>query len=366
MFDPTTRPVHAAHRAGALRLAREALALPPTDESLALAGRVLARLVGEGATYAELNAVDRRSVERAVDRVLPDSDVPESRVGELHRALALLTPGRRACDACGRLDLARTAGQWIAITDDRCPCAGVFGLVAFDTPRVAWTDGAEYPPDAAVDREHFPITDDAIGAWLQERGSAVDPWIIAALARTQGALTLSDLCGALLRGGDHANPSGSAAKMAVLRSLSEARTTWPSEASLRVAVDRALALRGAAIVVAEVDGAAEQKILTAGAPLKIGRLAGPQVGALCRALVSAFPTRAAWEQLVYFGIETQLSAIAGEGGLNTVSFNVVTWAEARGVLTKLVDAAQRQNPGNPELRAFVAQVSAGAATPSKG
>ena len=97
-------------------------------------------------------------------------------------------------------------------------------------------------------------------------------------------------------------------------------------------------------------------------------LNGTQRRELVAALVDAFPTYADLEQMVSFGLDEGLQGIAGPGNAQTVAFSLVRWAEARGRLGDLVEAARAANPGNLPLRTFATgtwvSVSPAAATPS--
>jgi endonuclease G, mitochondrial len=86
------------------------------------------------------------------------------------------------------------------------------------------------------------------------------------------------------------------------------------------------------------------------------RLSGPQRQKLYNALLSAFPTRGELARMINFRLEQNLEVIAGGDTYAYVIFNLITWAVARGQVKELVVKARRENPGNPELRAFEEQV----------
>jgi Effector-associated domain 1/TIR domain len=73
------------------------------------------------------------------------------------------------------------------------------------------------------------------------------------------------------------------------------------------------------------------------------------------ALVAAFPTWDALAQMVRFGLGENLDALVAQRGLGNAVFELITWAEARGSLTALLDAALAANAGNPRLRAFAGE-----------
>ena len=70
------------------------------------------------------------------------------------------------------------------------------------------------------------------------------------------------------------------------------------------------------------------------------------------ALISAFPSFDTFEQMVRYQMSENLIAIAGDGVLNTVVFNLIKWAEANGQLDKLIEGARISNPGNRDLLVF--------------
>ncbi|WP_437303818.1 effector-associated domain EAD1-containing protein [Sorangium sp. So ce388] len=72
-----------------------------------------------------------------------------------------------------------------------------------------------------------------------------------------------------------------------------------------------------------------------------------------KALLDAFPSRSALEQLVWYGLGEQLDTLTSERSLQTAVFELLKWARAQGRLDALLDQARRKNPHNPELRAFV-------------
>lgn len=79
-------------------------------------------------------------------------------------------------------------------------------------------------------------------------------------------------------------------------------------------------------------------------------LTGLQFQQLQHALLSAFPTHAALAQLVKFGLNQNLDAVAGTGALNEVVFKLITWAEAEGRTAELAAGTYQTNPGNSGVR----------------
>ena len=75
------------------------------------------------------------------------------------------------------------------------------------------------------------------------------------------------------------------------------------------------------------------------------------------ALLSAFPTPIALEQMLSFELNIVLNRIATGDSYSEVVFRVIEWAESQGELQELIDAASEYNPGNPQLREFCQQWS---------
>jgi hypothetical protein len=73
------------------------------------------------------------------------------------------------------------------------------------------------------------------------------------------------------------------------------------------------------------------------------------------ALINAFPTRGALAQMLRFRLDRSLDEIAGPGNLRDTVFEVVTHAEAHGIVPALFDAAQAAAPLNPEILAIAAK-----------
>jgi len=75
------------------------------------------------------------------------------------------------------------------------------------------------------------------------------------------------------------------------------------------------------------------------------------------ALLSAFPNRSALAQIVRMDLSKDLDAIAAPGTSATV-FDVVSHAEAQGLVPAALDAALATAPGNPEILALAAEAKA--------
>jgi hypothetical protein len=78
--------------------------------------------------------------------------------------------------------------------------------------------------------------------------------------------------------------------------------------------------------------------------------------ALHRALLAAFPSQGALEQMLRFGMGWRLAEIAS-GNLSDQVFAILKFAEARGLVSRLVEAARAANPDNPALRAVATRAA---------
>src|SRR5436305_14832839 len=84
-------------------------------------------------------------------------------------------------------------------------------------------------------------------------------------------------------------------------------------------------------------------------------LRGTQRQELLAALLAAFPTLGDLTEMVRYGLDIALAEVVPTGGsLREVVFNLNQWAEARGRLADLVEAALAANPGNPQLKILAA------------
>lgn len=80
---------------------------------------------------------------------------------------------------------------------------------------------------------------------------------------------------------------------------------------------------------------------------------GQQLHTLHDALLDAFPTLSDLQKLVRFGLNENIQSIAGTGNLSQVVFELLQWMRARGRLAELIEKALEDNPGNPQLNAWV-------------
>ena len=323
----------------------DALALHTADTlnvDAATAAALVHATVGDTTDYAELPHVDPPTVGEAlaaVNRTRARDGGAELVVTALRRkSLAALFASLRedtaTCEGCGRLALALRGGAWVDAGRE-CPADGrLFARPAVERV-VAWTTGEALDAGATKDRDGVPVTDASIRA-----SRTVHAWVEAALVAE--GVTLTALCGAMLHGGKVA--TAVAALNAVER---------PAEVFVDANAARLFARGAKGRSLGDMIPAVEALPV----PASVGRLDGDAHRRLGAALLSAFPSRPALEQLLRFGLNANLDAVAGNGPLSAVVFEVIRWAESRGHLDALLATAQRQNPGNGDLRAFVASLS---------
>jgi len=97
------------------------------------------------------------------------------------------------------------------------------------------------------------------------------------------------------------------------------------------------------------------------------RLTGEQEKHLFDALLDAFPTESELAQMVRFGgVTRNLAAIAGNGRLGDVVFNLLVWAEAHDKTVNLLIAARNANPTNSLLRLFAETIKLASSSPTQG
>src|SRR5437588_9473860 len=85
-------------------------------------------------------------------------------------------------------------------------------------------------------------------------------------------------------------------------------------------------------------------------------LDGRQRQQLHDALLGAFPTRSALEQMVDYGLDENLNKIAGNSNLSDAVFELIRWAKARDRIEELIRAALQVNWRNSKLREFASEV----------
>jgi nucleoside phosphorylase len=86
--------------------------------------------------------------------------------------------------------------------------------------------------------------------------------------------------------------------------------------------------------------------------IKLDRIQREQ---LHKALLSAFPSRSDLQQMVDFGLDTNLDTIVSYSNLAHSVFELINWADAHDKIGELIRASYKANNGNARLRAFISQ-----------
>lgn len=86
------------------------------------------------------------------------------------------------------------------------------------------------------------------------------------------------------------------------------------------------------------------------------KLSGQQSKKLKEALIDAFPSAAALEQMLAYELEKSLRVITGEGSLQNIVFDLIQAANAQGWINELICAACITNPGNLKLQDIAKEV----------
>jgi len=87
--------------------------------------------------------------------------------------------------------------------------------------------------------------------------------------------------------------------------------------------------------------------------MPVEKLKGEHRQKLCTAILDAFPNSGKLEQVIDFGLDQNLDAIATGGDYSEVIYKLLKWAESEGKLQQLMDALRHRdygNPGNPQLK----------------
>ena len=95
-------------------------------------------------------------------------------------------------------------------------------------------------------------------------------------------------------------------------------------------------------------------------------LSPTQLRELHQALLSAFPTTTSLQEMVWFGLGTNLATISTQSNLSAICMDLITWTEAQGRTAELIQKSREFNPGNPRLQAFAEKMApADPVAPSK-
>ena len=343
-MDFRDRPIHISHRRGLILLVRDAL--NTNDET---AQKVFSGLFEDDVTYQELPNLSDRALARAIDRHLgANHGIKEARIDELLLAIKSVVPERRYCEACSRLDLDRKGGRWFVLDRDTCPKDdGIFQRVAFPTPFCAWSDHKMYDPGTERDEKRIPITEDALRKYIEDQGGAVHRWIGAAITATQGALSLIDFADYLLwQSKNFGDPASNAAKVAVIKALTDPTSFAFDETAVRVEVGKALKLRGAVMADVQRGSRVEQQPV---GPTHTG-VVTPK--SLRETLARLYPYNADARRLAS-DVGLPHGNIDYTGTSHAVWFAVLEEAEKRRLLQRLVELAYEQYPTDPVLRAYL-------------
>src|SRR5689334_16391566 len=87
-------------------------------------------------------------------------------------------------------------------------------------------------------------------------------------------------------------------------------------------------------------------------------LDGDMIRRLRDALIAAFPSHQKLRAMTTMRLNRNLAALAKEGGLEDVAFELIERAESEGWLEELVTGAMAANPGNELLREVGAETLA--------
>jgi SOS-response transcriptional repressor LexA len=90
------------------------------------------------------------------------------------------------------------------------------------------------------------------------------------------------------------------------------------------------------------------------------KLTGKQAQDLHEALCAAYPTEARLERMLRFQLNARLPQIAKGEDLEQVVYEVIKWAEAQGLIKKLIKCASRENPNSRKLRKLSEQIKSDA------
>ncbi|MEM7129696.1 MAG: effector-associated domain EAD1-containing protein [Chloroflexota bacterium] len=86
------------------------------------------------------------------------------------------------------------------------------------------------------------------------------------------------------------------------------------------------------------------------------QLSGAEIQRFQKALLKAYPTEEALEQMVGVTLEENLNEHVKNENLGTKVYELIKWAESQGRLDELLKGAIAQNPGNPSLQPFAQNI----------
>jgi hypothetical protein len=343
-MDFRDRQIHLSHKRGLILLVQDAL-----NTNNETAQKVFDGLFEDDVTYQELPNLKDRTLARAIDRHLgAGHNIKETRIDNLLDAIQGATPDRRYCETCGRFDLDQKGGRWFVLDRDTCPKDdGIFQRVAFPTPFRAWTDHRMYEPETEKDAQRLPIKDGPLRRYISDEGGAVGKWLDTALTATKGALSLVDFADYLLwQSRNFGDPTSMAAKVDVIKALTDPRSFALDETGVRIEVNRALQFRGTQMADVQEGTRVEQQPV---GPAHTGVVTSK---ILRETLARLYPSSGDARRLAN-DVGLPQGRVDFNGKALSFWFEVLEEAEKLHLLQRLVELAYEQYPLDPVLRAYL-------------
>ncbi|MEC4813999.1 MAG: effector-associated domain EAD1-containing protein [Scytonema sp. PMC 1069.18] len=95
-----------------------------------------------------------------------------------------------------------------------------------------------------------------------------------------------------------------------------------------------------------------QNLKSVDTPSTASKLTGSRKREFTEALMDAFRSEKDLEMMLSYELDWKLNQVAGGDNYREIVFNLIDYAEAQGQLGELLEAAKRDNPGNPMLGEF--------------
>lgn len=346
-MSTTDRPIHPGHRKGLQGLINSTLNMV---DKPSVAPALLNALVAPGVTYGELGSVTERAMLRAIDRVQAKEDVeiPETRVDALLALFPLVTPGLLFCNQCGALNLQLKAGKWITLGGP-CSCGkGVFQLVEFDAPVIAWTTGRSYDPGTTVDENHIPLTSEGILEYLRGQNQGLHPTLASALSVVDPthSLEIVEICRYLVHGqeGPHLQP------IPAMKFLGNPMDLVVNVGALATLLQKVQYHAGQTVTLRENGTMVANTPVVVAPPTPAIYTTGTQAveprqfrGMFAKALGKAYPRVEQIEQVVE-AIGMSMGSIATNSGTEYIWHDVIRQSESHGTFGKLFRHALADKP----------------------
>jgi hypothetical protein len=349
MTNFSDRQIHLSHKKGLMALVRDALGT--TGEK---AQMIFDALFEKDVSYQELPGLKERALVSAIQGQLGEKHgIKETRIDELLQAIHDVTPDRRYCEKCDRLDLDRKAGKWFVLDRDTCPKDdGLYKHVAFPTPFRAWTDHQMYEPGTRRDEKRLPIDEDELREHIESKGGAVHTWIGSALQETRGALTLIGLADYLLwQSKSFGDPASMAAKVAVIRALTDPTTFAFDETALRVEIHKALKAQGTTMAdVQRGDTVTQQPVGPNTEDVPQIQTDSTTMRELRKQLATMYPHVT---DAVRIATDAGVSNFDRSGNPESLWFGLLEEAKRLHLAGKIVALAHAEYPKNPYFRALL-------------